>query len=60
MSQEELAVAAGIRQQTLSELETSKRNCSVDLIGHIAAALKSHVSELFAPVKRKLITKSPH
>jgi len=48
ISQEELAEAAGIAQQTLSELETAKRNVSVDLLGHVADALDVDVAELFA------------
>ena len=46
-SQEQLAEAAGLTQQYLSDVERAKRNVSVDAIGRLADALHVKASRLF-------------
>lgn len=48
MTQTELAIQAGITQQTLSHIESGKRAVRVDTLSKIAAALKAPLS-LFQP-----------
>lgn len=46
LSQEELALAAGINRTYLSSVERGQRNVSIDNICRIAAALDCHPREL--------------
>lgn len=47
MSQEDLAKAAGVSQQCVSETELAKRNVSIDTMARMSRALEVPVSELF-------------
>ena len=48
LSQEELALAAGINRSYLSSVERGHRNVSIDNICRIAAALDRHPRELLS------------
>jgi len=50
VSQEDLAVDAGIDRTYVSRIERSLENPSVAVLERLAAALKSDIRELFDPV----------
>lgn len=47
LTQEELAVMAGVRRETLLFLEAGKYNPSLQLAHNVAIALKSRIDEIF-------------
>ncbi len=47
LSQEELGARAKVHQTYLSQVESAKRNPSVDVLERIADALKVDITELF-------------
>jgi len=47
LSQEELGARARVHQTYLSQVESAKRNPSVDVLERIADALKVDITELF-------------
>lgn len=50
-SQEKLAYLSGTCSATISQMENSKRNCSLDLLTDIAMALDMEVGDLTVPLK---------
>ena len=46
LTQDELAVEAGMRRSYLSDLERGRRNPSVNALGRLARALKVEAAEL--------------
>jgi transcriptional regulator with XRE-family HTH domain len=51
MTQETLAANAEITQTFLSQLESAKRNVSVDTVERLAQALEVDIVDLLAPLK---------
>lgn len=49
MTQEALSHASGLRQSYLSEIESAKRNVSLDNIGVLAHALEVSLARMFEP-----------
>ncbi len=47
LTQEELAIMAGVRRETLLFLEAGKYNPSLQLAHNVATALKSRIDEIF-------------
>jgi transcriptional regulator with XRE-family HTH domain len=47
LSQEDLGALAGLHQTYLSQVESAKRNPSIDVVERIAKALRVDVSVLF-------------
>lgn len=48
VTQEHLAVDAGVDRTVISDIERSKHNASIDLLDRLAAALSVDVSDLLA------------
>ena len=46
-SQEEVAEAANLSQQFLSEIENGKRSTGIDAVGRLADALRVKIAKLF-------------
>lgn len=48
ITQEHLAVDAGVDRTVISDIERSKHNASIDLLDRLAAALSVEISDLLA------------
>lgn len=53
ISQENLALEAGIGRHYMSDIENGKRNISIDIIERICTHFKMPISEFFARVEKK-------
>lgn len=53
ISQETLALEAGIGRHYMSDIENGKRNISIDIIERICNHFKMPISEFFARVEKK-------
>ncbi len=56
LSQEELALRAGVHRTYLSDIERGARNITVTVLARIAAALEVKISRLFRLAERELIS----
>lgn len=53
ISQENLALEAGIGRHYMSDIENGKRNISIDIIERICTRFEMPISEFFAKVEKK-------